>query len=402
MPNTKKSTILIVDDVPINIKVILDFLSHSGFNVSVAKNGESALKKAQEELPELILLDVMMPGIDGFETCQRLKANPKTQEIPVIFMTALSDTVDKVKGLKLGAVDYITKPFQHEEVLARINVHLELRKTQLKLVQQEKLSSLGQLVAAVAHEINNPVNFIQGNLHYAAQYSEQLLNLLYLYETNIPDSIPEITAYSNKIDLEFLKQDFPNILSSMTVGSERIQEIVRSLKIFSRLDEAECKPVNLHDGIDSTLIILGIRLKASLNCPQIEVIKKYGNLPLVECYAGQINQVLMNILANAIDAIEDASQVQGKIEIITEVTPDEKNVLIRIVDNGGGMSKEVQEKIFEEFFTTKAVGNGTGLGLAIAYSIVTEKHGGTLTCKSNLKQGTEFIITLPIQKNSIS
>lgn len=291
-----------------------------------------------------------MPGIDGFEICRRLKDNPKTKRIPVIFMTALSDVVDKVKGLQLGAVDYITKPIQHEEVLARINVHLELRRTQLKLVQQEKMSSLGQLVAGVAHEINNPVNFIEGNLHYAAQYIEKLLKLLELYEVQAPDSIEKIPAYSEEIELEFIKKDLPKVLSSMAVGTNRIQEIVRSLRIFSRLDEAKCKAVNLHDGIDSTLMLLGSRLKATQKRPEIEVVKEYGNLPLVECYAGQINQVFMNILANAIDAIEepfannDLSLVKdkGQIRIATVVTPEKKNVLIRIADNGIGMSENVK------------------------------------------------------------
>ncbi|NEU75036.1 response regulator [Hassallia byssoidea VB512170] len=399
MIDTQQDTILIVDDIPTNIKVLLDFLHYSNFSVSVAKNGESALKKSQEELPQLILLDVMMPGIDGFETCRRLKANPKTKDIPVIFMTALSDVVDKVKGLQVGAVDYITKPFQHEEVLARINVHLELRKTQLKLVQQEKMSSLGQLVAGVAHEINNPVNFIEGNLHYAAQYIEQLLNLLHLYEVYTCDSIPEIQDYSQQIELDFIKQDLCKLLSSMTVGTERIQEIVRSLRIFSRLDEAERKSVNLHDGIDSTLMILSSRLKQTQNYPEIEVVKQYGNLPLVECYAGLINQVFMNILTNAIDAIQSFVKEKGQIRITTELTPDEKSVLIRIADNGVGISEDVKQKIFDQFFTTKPVGNGTGLGLAIAYSIVVEKHGGSLTCHSKLKEGTEFIITLPLYSN---
>jgi two-component system NtrC family sensor kinase len=452
MLNFLQDTILIVDDIPTNIKVLLDFLHNAGFTVSVAKNGESALKKAQEELPQLILLDVMMPGIDGFETCRRLKANLKTKDIPVIFMTALSDVVDKVKGLKLGAVDYITKPIEQEEVLARINVHLELRRTQLKLVQQEKMSSLGQLVAGVAHEINNPVNFIQGNLNHAIHYIEQLLELLQLYEVStsqlldllqvhnihLPDFIEEIQTYSEEIELEFLKKDLCKLLSSMKIGTQRIQKIVQALRIFSRLDEAECKEVNLHDGIDSALMLLGSRLLATTSRPEIKVVKEYGNLPLVECYAGEINQVFMNMLENAIDAIDEGVQEReileattvGKfslngdgqkssltwgnkcgaqnptpyllhltpqIKITTEVIPDNKGVLIRIADNGIGMSEDVKHKIFDQFFTTKPVGKGTGLGLAIAYSVVMEKHKGTLTCKSKLGEGTEFFITLPIQ-----
>ena len=183
----------------------------------------------------------MMPGMDGFETCRHLKSNQKTKDIPVIFMTALSETVEKVKGLHLGAVDYITKPIEHEEVLARINVHLELRRMQLKLVQEEKMSSLGQLVAGIAHEINNPVNFISGNLIYAQKYIEAVLKLIELYEIYTPKTIREIQEFSNLIELDFIKEDLPKLLLSMSVGSSRIEEIVRSLRIFSRFDEAEIK-----------------------------------------------------------------------------------------------------------------------------------------------------------------
>ncbi|MGI8501819.1 MAG: hybrid sensor histidine kinase/response regulator [Hassallia sp.] len=247
---------------------------------------------------------------------------------------------------------------------------------------------------SVAHEINNPVNFIEGNLHYAEQYIQQLLKLLHLYETYTYNSIPEIESYSKAIELDFIKQDLCKLLSSMTVGTERIQQIVRSLRIFSRLDEAECKSVNLHDGIDSTLMILGSRLQQTQNHPEIEIVKEYGNLPLVKCCAGQINQVFMNILTNAIDAIQESFvNEKGQIKITTELTPDEKSVLIRIVDNGVGISEDVRQKIFDQFFTTKPVGNGTGLGLAIAYSIVVDKHGGSLTCHSKLGEGTAF--TLP-------
>ncbi len=416
MNNYQTDSILIVDDIPTNIKLLFELLNEFGFKVSVAKSGESALAKVEEALPSLILLDVMMPGIDGFETCHRLKANPKTKDIPIIFMTALSDTVDKVKGLKLGAVDYITKPIEHEEVLARINVHLELRRTQLKLVQEEKMSSLGLLVAGVAHEINNPMNFIQGNLHHAEKYIQELFKLLHLYEIHTPYPIPEIKAFSEVIELDFIKEDLPQLLSSMVVGTERVEKIVRSLRVFSRLDEAEYKLVNLHEGIDSTLIILNSRLKSTPQRPDIEVVKEYGDLPIVECYAGQLNQVFMNLLSNAIDAINDGisnkkesannqlpilNSQSPKIWIRTAVTPDQKSVLIKIADNGVGMSEEVRQKIFDQFFTTKSVGKGTGLGLAIARQIIVEKHGGTLEVKSSPGKGAEFMITIPIQMSHI-
>ena len=406
MINLQAASILLVDDNLVNLKVFFDILQQSGFRVSIAKDGESALEKVQNIFPDLILLDVMMPGIDGFETCRRLKNNQRTKEIPVIFMTALSDLVDKVKGLKLGAVDYITKPIQHEEALARINVHLELRQTQIKLVQTEKMSSLGQLVAGLAHEINNPVNFVYGNLPHAQQYIDDLLKLLHLYEIYTPHPIPEIQAYLEEIDLEFVKQDIAKILDSMQTGTERIREIVRSLRIFSHSDEAEYKPVDLHQGIDSTLMLLSSRLKATHQRPAIEVVKEYGDLPLVECCAGQINQVFMNLLANAIDAIDERIESWEKtrnnspqpfiprIKIRTEITAD-STTAISISDNGLGMSQDVKNKIFDQFYTTKPVGKGTGLGLAIAYSIVVQKHKGTLTCNSKLGEGTEFVSVLP-------
>ncbi|MBU7583247.1 MAG: response regulator [Nostoc sp. TH1S01] len=408
MNNIPNNSILVVDDVPINIKILLEILTQAGYRVSVAKNGKSALEKVEEAIPNLILLDVMMPGMDGFETCRLLKANPKTKDIPIIFMTALSEPVSKIKGLQLGAVDYITKPIEHEEVLARINVHLELRRTQLKLAQEEKMSSLGQLVAGIAHEINNPVNFISGNLIYAEKYIEDLLKLLELYEKYTNISIPEIKDFSKKIEIDFIKQDLPQLLSSMKKGSERVEQIVRSLRLFSRLDDTEWQPVDLHEGIDSTLVILSSRIKATTTRPAIEIVKEYGDLPLVECYAGKINQVLMNLLANAIDAIDEAIEKQESypreqtptIWISTKVTSDQKSVLIEIADNGIGMSADVQQRMFEQFFTTKPLGKGTGLGLAIAREIIVEKHGGSLEVNASPGQGAKFVIVIPIRQGN--
>lgn len=403
MSSPLNNSILIVDDIPTNIKVLFDILNQAGFQVTVAKNGQSALTKARESLPNLILLDVMMPGIDGFETCRYLKADPKTQDIPVIFMTARSDTVDKVKGLQLGAVDYITKPIQQEEVLARINVHLELRRTQLRLAQEEKMSSLGQLVAGIAHEINNPVNFIHGNLIHAQNYIRDLLALIKLYENHTVNPISEIEEFSQHIELEFIKQDLPNLLSSLTMGTERVEKIVRSLRLFSRLEDAEFQLFNIHEGIDSTIIILSHRLKASATNPEIKIIKEYGDIPLVECYAGKLNQVFMNLIANAIDALEE-SVANRKIDneltirIRTAVTDNKKSILVEIADNGVGIPLDVQQTIFEQFFTTKPLGKGTGLGLAIAYDIIVEKHGGSLEVKSTPGEGAQFLITIPIQQ----
>uniref|UniRef100_A0A7C3PJC0 histidine kinase n=1 Tax=Oscillatoriales cyanobacterium SpSt-418 TaxID=2282169 RepID=A0A7C3PJC0_9CYAN len=293
-----------------------------------------------------------------------------------------------------------------------------LRLTQAQVIQAEKMSSLGQLVAGIAHEINNPVNFIYGNLSPIREYAADLLHLLELYQTQSPQPDSEIQAFTEAIDLRFLKQDLPKLIDSMKMGTERIREIVLSLRNFSRLDEAEVKEVDLHTGIDSTLVILGNRLKPTPDRPAIQVVKQYGNLPLVECYAGQLNQVFMNILSNAIEAIEEKIQKQaeatavngkgahcavltaqtapGTITIRTQLV-ESNQVQICIADNGLGMSAEVQQRLFDPFFTTKPVGQGTGMGLSISYQIVAERHGGSLTCHSEPGQGTEFTIQIPVE-----
>jgi predicted ATPase/signal transduction histidine kinase len=286
------------------------------------------------------------------------------------------------------------------------NTLYELQQTQAQLVQSGKMSSLGQLVAGVAHEINNPVNFIYGNLTHANNYTQDLLKLLQLYQRHYPSPVPEVQAEAEAIDLNFLIEDLPNLLSSMKIGADRIKKIVASLRNFSRMDEAEVKAVNIHEGIDSTLMILQHRLKAGPEHAAIELVKAYGQLPLTECYAGQLNQVFMNILSNAIDALEEFNQQRtfeksrtqpSQIQISTEVV-GHNWIAIRIADNGPGISENVRARLFDPFFTTKPVGKGTGLGLSISYEIVVEKHGGKLYCQSAPGQGTEFVIEIPMQQ----
>ncbi|MBD2040619.1 GAF domain-containing protein [Microcoleus sp. FACHB-672] len=273
----------------------------------------------------------------------------------------------------------------------------ELQQTQSQLIQSEKMSSLGQLVAGVAHEINNPVNFIYGNLSHAHNYTQQLLQLLELYQQGNQNVIE---AYAEEIELEFLIEDLPKLLSSMHLGVDRIRQIVLSLRNFSRVDQAQMKPVDIHEGIDSTLLILQHRLKTPAGKTGIQLIKEYGELPQVECYAGQLNQVFMNILSNALDALEEQEN-PGVITISTEVSePYEGGVTIRIRDNGPGMTEAVKSKLFDPFYTTKPVGKGTGLGLSISYEIVVDKHRGVLRCFSQPGEGTEFVIEIPVTQSA--
>ncbi|NEQ45178.1 MAG: HAMP domain-containing histidine kinase [Leptolyngbya sp. SIOISBB] len=280
----------------------------------------------------------------------------------------------------------------------------ELRQTQAQMLQSEKMSSLGQLVAGVAHEINNPVSFIHGNIGHTRNYIEDLLGLVVMYERHYPQPETAIQAEAKAIDLEFIRDDLPKTLNSMQVGSDRIREIVVSLRNFSRLDEAEIKAVDIHNGIDSTLIILNHRLAADAERPKIQVVKHYASLPKIQCFAGLLNQVFMNILSNAIDALDEKSHQQtpkerqdqpGQITIRTALVRDGW-VGIEIADNGLGISPEIEAKILNPFFTTKPIGKGTGMGMSISYKIITERHGGSLTYASTPGQGTQFRIQIPI------
>ncbi|MEB3343599.1 hybrid sensor histidine kinase/response regulator [Okeania sp.] len=420
LTNKNSPLILIVDDNPTNLSVLSETLGGAGFRFRVAMDGETALALVERNQPELILLDVQMPGIDGFETCRQLKTNPATQGIPIIFITAFADTESKAKAFALGAVDYIPKPFESAEVLARVRVHLQLKsltesleaqvrdrtatlqKAQVQLVQQEKLSSLGEMVAGIGHELNNPINFIVNNIKPLQEYITIMTEILNLYQQEYSTPSLELRETIEDLALEFVLEDITKILNSFRLGADRIKNISTSIRMFSRLDNETKVLADLHECLDSTLIILQHRLKGKGDRSPIEVIKSYGSLPSVLCYPGQMNQVFMNILANAIDAL-DETMIQGKlgdwlpkIKITTQTNLSEEEIVIKIADNGIGIPESIKPRLFEAMFTTKSVGKGTGLGLAIAHQIVVEQHNGSLDVNSQVGSGAEFTIQIPI------
>ncbi|MCW5317286.1 response regulator [Nostoc sp. KVJ3] len=461
--NDHKRNILVVDDTPDNLRLLSAMLTAQGFEVRKALNGKMALTACQMVLPDVILLDINMPGMDGYQVCQQLKADDKTREVPVIFISALDDVVDKVKAFDVGGVDYIAKPFHGAEVVLRIENQINLRLLQVKLqeknfllqealdnlksaqvqqIQNEKMVALGQLVAGLAHEINNPISFIYGNLQYADQYVQDLVDLIEVYQQEYPKPTSKVQQISKDIDLNFVVKDLQNLIGAMYRGSDRIREIVLALQHFSRHDEAEMKRVNIHEDIENTLVMLQHRLREAADRPAIVVVKDYGNLPLVTCYASELNQVFMHLLNNAIDAIEEAVGNQSsdpysltplesscsttalrascgggdtpisalgetskpqwllptpQIRIHTEVT-DLNMIRIAIADSGLGIKESLRSRLFDPFFTTKAVGKGSGLGLSISYQIIVQKHRGNITCNSSVGQGAEFAIEIPIEQ----
>ena len=350
---------------------------------------------------------------DGqFLVCQTEGAvlQPATSETPARNLLRLKSrsTASATFSLLTEKIDELTQEIHHrkqaQELLLRSNE--ELQRSQIRLVQSEKMSALGSLVAGVAHEINNPINFIYGNLDHLQEYVLSLIDFIRLFQAYYPEPVSEIRSKAKEIELDFLQEDLLKILESMNLGTARIQQIVLSLRNFSRVDEAEFKEVDIHEGIDSTLLILQHRLKPQSHTPAIEIVKNYGQLPLVQCYPGPLNQVLMNVLANAIDALEENGSSQtyqtdaayaGKITITTSQLADAW-VQIAISDNGPGIPEPVRQRIFEPFFTTKEAGKGTGMGMSISYQIITEKHAGRLRCEPSPDGGTTFVIQIPISQ----
>lgn len=419
--------ILVVDDTPDNVRLLAAILTELGYEVRKALNGPRAIAAVQAALPDLILLDITMPEMNGYQVCEHLKADVKTRDVPVIFISALDDVIDKQKAFDVGGADYIVKPFQGAEVILRIENQLKLRSlqaslaeknqalersllelktAQLQLIQNEKMTAMGQLVAGIAHEINNPINFVSGNLKYAEQYLKSLLELVNLYQQEYQNHSAIIQEKIEEIDLNFLSHDAAKVMDAMCRGADRIQQIVISLRNFSRHDEAEMKQADIHSGIDSTLVMLQHRLEATKYRPTIEVIKEYAPLPPVTCYVSQLNQVFLHILNNAIDALTPESEQQTtsspipRIGIVTELIGTDR-IRIRIADNGPGISEAIRSRLFDPFFTTKPVGAGTGLGLSISYQIIVHQHSGSLACTSDLGSGAEFTIEIPLCQSEL-
>jgi signal transduction histidine kinase len=369
---------------------------------------------------DVVLLDLSLPDSQGLDTVKRLQAN--TPNIPVIVLTGMYDRKLALQAVAGGAQDYLVKGQISAPLLERAlqyaierkksEVHLKLvleqerELNQIKLIHREKLANLGQLIASVAHEINNPVTFISANLHFVDEYVQDLLNLIRIYQHHSNFTAPNVQDEIEAMDFNFIQEDLPKMISAMRVGAERICELVLTLRNFSRLEQAEMQSVNLHEGIESSLLILRDRLKEKSGHPAIEIIRDYGDLPPVEGYAGQLNQVFLNIFSNSIDALREFN-TNGSNEVINNYSPtitiqtrilDSDRVLISIKDNGIGITDSVKTEVFNPFFTTKAVGEGTGLGLSISHQIIVETHKGQLECISAPGQGAEFRIEIPIEQ----
>jgi signal transduction histidine kinase len=410
--NAQPFDILVVDDTVENLRVIASMLSEADYHVRTATDGELALKSIAYRPPALVLLDIRMPGMDGFEVCRRIHGNPALADIPIILLSAQDDSSSRVAGFKAGAIDFIGKPFVVEEVLSRISVHLalwqshqqlqkqlaetqklnaELIETQFQLLQSEKMASIGQLAAGVAHELNNPIGFVHSNLGTLGGYLHDLMSIIESFESisctpgQSCKQHAKVHGFMEEHDFAYVKEDIFNLLAESKEGLERVRKIVQDLKSFSHVGEQQWQEAALHQGLDSTLNIVWNELKY-----KCKVVKDYGDIPPVFCLISQLNQVFMNLLINASHAIEN----HGTITIRTSRQGDDQ-VCIEISDTGMGISPDNLKRIFEPFFTTKPVGKGTGLGLSLAYSII-QRHHGSITVDSEPGKGSCFRILLPI------
>ena len=414
-PSKPKKTILVVDDQPANINILREILLQE-YKIKASVTGEQAIQIAlSQPQPDLILLDIMMPGMDGYETCHKLQDNPLTQGIPIIFVSAMNETTDEEKGFQCGGVDYIAKPVSPPIVKARVAAQILLKSTRDELeqqvalrtselktalqdlkdsheqvIQQEKLASIGQLAAGVAHEINNPTGFVSSNLNTLNKYVDKLHTFLDATDQatalSKDEKIIELTELRKQLKIDFILEDIKDIVSESHEGIDRIKKIVMGLKNFTRKDKEDLVPININDCLENTLDIIWNELKY-----KAVIEKDYGDLPETSGFPQQLSQVFMNLLVNAAHAIED----KGIITIKTRQV--DGNIQVSITDSGSGISAENLAKIFEPFFTTKELGKGTGLGMSIASEII-KKHEGEISVRSELGKGTTFVIGLPIKK----
>jgi len=416
MNDIDNGSIVIVDDNPNNLQVLSSMLQTAGYKVRPALSGKIALRSIAVSPPDLILLDIRMPEMDGYETCQRLKADPATQDIPVIFISALTETDDKLAAFSSGGVDYVSKPFHTDEVMARVRAHVELyrvrrelrdreenlrqnlaeleaaharlKEMSSQLLQSEKMASIGQLAAGVAHEINNPIGFVNSNLGTLKKYIDSLLQLLGAYGPLEAAATAEVRQQvdeaKRKVDLDFMREDVVGLIAESIEGAGRVQRIVQVLRNFSQPGESAWQEADVHAGLESTLSVAWNDIK-----DKAEVVRDYGDLPPVECLPSQLNQVFLNLLLNAAQAIAE----RGQITLRTRHEDDW--VSIAVGDTGGGIAPENRKRVFDPFFTTKPVGKSTGLGLSLAYGIV-RKHGGCIDLDSELGKGSIFTVRLPV------
>ncbi|MGB3297472.1 MAG: response regulator [Phormidesmis sp.] len=432
-------SILAVDDQPAVIESITQLLaSEADIELHSCNDPTMALAIAAELKPSVILQDLVMPNVDGLMLISFFRAHPLTKEIPIIVLSSTEEAHTKAAAFQAGANDYLVKLPDPIELIARLRYHAKayhnllkrdeaqdetertlvqnrileekveertaelkqaldhLKQTQAKLIHNEKMNSMGQLVAGIAHEVNNPINFIHGNLNYIDRYVQDLLALVHAYQEHCPAPAADVSNKLEALDLEFTSPDLLQSLVSLRSGTQRIRSLVLSLRNFARFDEAAIKAVNVHDGLDSTLALLGAQLKG------VRIEKHYSDLPAVECYASQLNQVFMHLINNAAEALKQLGTLKNEyakspmLHVSTTVI-DRDRIAIWIADNGPGISPEIYSRIFDPFFTTKAVGQGIGLGLSISHQIVTLQHSGKLKCYSVPGQGAKFLVELPVR-----
>ncbi|WP_031385685.1 sensor histidine kinase [Desulfonatronum thiodismutans] len=415
MNESATPSILIVDDVPANLHLLSGILKEQGFRVRPATSGAMALEAARRLPPDLVLLDINMPGMDGFEVCRRLKADPALADIPVLFVSALEDTADKVRAFEAGGRDYVTKPFHVEEVLARVRTHLALRraehdlternktlqkaldqlkKAQNQLIFSEKMAALGVLAAGVAHEINNPLNFVKNSCHGLEKDIADLISLVnHCRGAMTEEQRAALAEFEKRVDYPTLMEEIPELLAHIFEGLWRAEDIVRCLRVFSRSDDARSLDIDLNELVDSALVMLHNRYKT-----RVDVCRDFHSLPPIPGNYGQLSQVVINLLNNAVDAVDSLEdRARRRVTLTTEVREraGKSYAVLRVADAGPGIPPDIRGRIFDPFFTTKPVGKGTGLGLYICANLAREHHG-FLEIDDEVGEGAAFLLFLPI------